>query len=483
METFDKQTDEIHIDIFNIIRDLIKDGWLILLTGLIAALCSYVITDIIYQPVFLADATLVVTSKGSNNSYDNLSTANSIAGSLTMILGSDIMKKKVALDIGTDDIPYDIIAEVIPETNLINLQVSASSPKVAYQVIEAILHNHTTVTDNLFKNTILDVMKTPKVPMFPINMQNLSGTMKKAFCIGAVAMGVLLSALSIMRDNIKNEKEILRKLDTRLFGVIYHENKYKTLRSRIRRKKKTILITNSTVSFHFVECFKKLRTKLEYKTSQKGHRVVLVTSVLENEGKSTVATNLALALAQKSDKVLLIDGDFSKPSLYKILQKEVQKEQEIGNCIIQNYDIKDAIFYDEINGIYLLIGSKLYQNSTDIVAKEAFQRLLLVTKNIMDYIIIDAPPLSVSADSELLSDLADASILVVKQDSARTKDINEAIDTLTDSKSELLGCVFNNVRNTIFGYRFGFGKGYSYKNYSGYYDNKNTVHSLNREKI
>jgi capsular exopolysaccharide synthesis family protein len=297
--------------------------------------------------------------------------------------------------------------------------------------------------------------------------------MKLGFLIGAAAMVVLLAALSVTRDNIKNEKEVTRKLDIKLFGVIYHENIYKTLKSKIRKKKKSILITSPTVSFSFVESIKKLRSKLEYKAAAKNHNVLLVTSVLENEGKSTVATNLALALAQKSKRVLLIDADFSKPSLYKILQKDVAKKQELGEYLMGKSDLNDALMVDENSGVFLLLGSKYCYNSADLITGSSFAEMIEIQKNVMDYVIIDSPPISVSADTELLADIADASLLVVKQSYAKAKYVNDAIDTLAGTNSELLGCVYNNVHNSLFGPNIGYGHKYSYKNY---YDTNSAYH-------
>jgi capsular exopolysaccharide synthesis family protein len=327
------------------------------------------------------------------------------------------------------------------------------------------MKNYTSVTSNVFGSAILEVLEAPQVPMYPDNPLNTRETMKMAFYFGMGAAAALLIVLSVMRDNIKNEKEVTKKLDTKLFGVIYHENKYKTLRSRLRKSKKSILITSPTVSFAFVENIKKMRTKFEYKASQNSYKVLLITSLLENEGKSTIAVNMALALAQKSKKVLLIDGDLSKPSIYKILQKEVEPDHEISECIREKGDLKDALTFDENSGMYLVIGSRRYGNSANLIVKNSFLDFIKVSKKMMDYIIIDAPPISAAAYTEDLADLADATLLVVRQSKARAKDINDAVDVLSGSGSELLGCVFNNVRTNLFSHHYGYG--HSYKGYYG----------------
>ena len=468
------QMRDIKIDIYDVMRDLIKDWWLIILIGISTAMCAYIAANLIYEPTYATSATFVVTTKGSNDIYTNLSAANTVAETFTNIFSSSILKKKVAEDIGYDYVPGMIKAKVINETNLFELTVSASKPDMAYRIITSIMENYTSITNNVFGNAILDVLEAPEIPMRPNNTMDYTKIMRYSFCLGVVAMSAVLMWLSITRDNIKNESQVAEKLDSKLFGVVYHENKYKTLKAKIIHKRKSILITSPTVSFSFVESIKRMRSKLEYKLSENGSKVLLITSLLENEGKSTIATNLAISLAQKSFNVLLVDADFCKPSVYKILDKNVEKEQEIGECIIKKGDLKDALSFDETTGLYLLIGSRLYKNSTDLIAREPFEKLIHVSKKIMDFIIIDAPPISVSVDTEILADIADVSLLVIKQSTARTKSINDAIDYLAGSNSELLGCVYNNVHMNALGRRLEYGNKYSNKYYYGNYDTSDT---------
>ena len=98
-------------------------------------------------------------------------------------------------------------------------------------------------------------------------------------------------------------------------------------------------------------------------------------------------------------------------------------------------------------------------------------KLMLAAKEAADYIVIDSPPTSLMADAEVMAEYADVSLLVVRQSTARTRDINDTIDMLDNGNSELLGCIFNDVKTGIFsGRKFwgGYGYGYGYGKYHKY---------------
>src|SRR5699024_9031564 len=104
----------------------------------------------------------------------------------------------------------------------------------------------------------------------------------------------------------------------RLLGTIPYEKKQFTWKEILQKKKKSLLISTSLVSMVFSESVRKLATRLNHHMSRRKQKVILVTSVSENEGKSSVAANLALALAEKGKRVALIDGDLKKPAQYKV---------------------------------------------------------------------------------------------------------------------------------------------------------------------
>ena len=307
----------------------------------------------------------------------------------------------------------------------------------------------------------LEVLQNPKVPTAPMNYANAAGQMKKMMLMAAAAVCALLAVLSYYRDTVRSGKEARTKLDCDFLGEIPHEEKYKTLVSRIRHRKTSILITNPITSLRFVETIRKLRRRVEQ--NMHGDKVLMVTSLLENEGKSTVAVNLALAMAQKRSKVLLIDCDLRKPACHALLE---QKNVTYGlrDVLAGKAVLADAMIRDKKSNLYLLLEKRGVKNSGDLVSSEKMQALLSWARKEFDFVVLDLPPMAEVSDAESVMEFADASLLVVRQNVAMAPAVNKAIAALDGGKAKLLGCVLNNVYSTS----LSSGRGYGYGGYGKY---------------
>ncbi len=463
------QNNELPLDGYSILRALVKDWWMIVTAGLVGMILAYIMAGTAYTPSYTSSMTFIVSSKGSTNNLSDLTAANEMAETFSEVLNSRLLKKRVQEELNLGYLPGTIETSVVAETNLMTLKVSAPSPEHAFKIMKSVLNNYSEITQHVLSNVVLDVLEAPQVPTAPSNPISARWLMRKYALIAMAMMIVLLGLIDYLKDDVKNELEVERKLDTKLLGTIYHEVKNKTLKSKLTKKNKGLSVMDPTRSFLFVENYKKLRTKIMYRAKQRGGKIILVTSALENEGKSTVAVNIALSLAQKSDKVVLVDGDIRRPALYKILQKNLKKEQEIGEVLKGNTEISKALCYDEETGLNLIIGSKKYSNSTEIVSGDQMRSLMKTVAQFAEYVVIDSPPTSLMADAEIMAEYADMSILVVRQSTANVRMINDTIDMLEDSRSELLGCVFNDVKTRVFtGKRVFSGYGYGRYGYGRY---------------
>jgi len=450
-----------------VVRDVLKQWLLITLIALTVGVGAFVMTDMRYEPKYQSKVTFVVTSRDSAATVlSNLSSTSELASVFSELINSSVMRKNIltAMDASTFD--GTISASVVPETNLLNMTVTASDPRTAFLVAQAIIDHHEKITYQVVDSVSLEVLKGAEVATAPMNRADAAGNMKKMLVLAGLAACAMFALLSILRDTVRSGREARKKLDCDYLGEIPHEEKYKTLFSRIRRRKTGLLITNPVASLHFVENMRKLTRRVEQHMD--GGKVLLITSVKENEGKSTVAANIALTMARKHKKVLLIDCDLRKPACATLLEMKMPVPG-LRDVLVERHRLEDALVRYKNTDLYLILEKRSYSDSGDLLSSAQMRSLLNWARKEFDCVLLDLPPMSVVSDAETLATLADASLLVVRQNVALATGINRAVADLEGSKAKLLGCVLNDVYSTFLstgqGYRYG---SYGYGGYSRY---------------
>jgi capsular exopolysaccharide synthesis family protein len=252
-------------------------------------------------------------------------------------------------------------------------------------------------------------------------------------------------AFSVFRDTVKNERDFTKKVNGKLLGCIPYESKSKSVKDLISKKKKGLLIDNNAfVSAKFVESFNKIVAKIEYHNLRDNSKVFAITSIAENEGKSTVSSNLALSLARKGNRVILMDMDGKKPAIYKLFGCSYIEKAELGELFngevsSSNYKLRQ---YKKTN-LYLAINTRAYANSYKWIESGMSKKIVKSLKNMVDYIILDTAPISVDSSVNEIIKIADKTILVVKTDTMETTTVNDYISTITDVGNNLAGFVLN----------------------------------------
>lgn len=444
-----------------VVRDVCKRWLVILLAAVLVGTAAYIHADLRYSPVYTSTTTYVVTYRGSSSTvYNNLSSTTSLASVFEELLNSSLLRKTILAQTGAASFDGTISANVIPETNLINVRVSASDPRTAFLVSRAIIDHHEELTYKVLDSTTLEVLQAPSVPFAPSNAAAAMGQMKKAAVIAAAAAIAALAALSIFRKAVRSEYEASQVLMCDCLGEIPHEKKRKTLKSLLLRRKSSILITNPATSFHFVENVRKLRRRVE--RQMRDRKVIMVTSLLENEGKSTVAVNLAKSLSQKYGKVLLIDCDLRKPACHAIME-QAEIPVQLCDVLRGTQPLSKAVLYDKTSKLRMVLEKQAIRSSGELLSSDAMRAMLEQARAEYDYVILDLPPMAAVSDAEIVMELADASLLVVRQNAAAAPAINKAIAALDNGKAKLLGCVLNNVYSSFMTTSSGYGYGYGYR--------------------
>ena len=453
-----------------LVMDVLKRWLIIVLAALMAGVGSYIYADSSYVPSYRTNTVFVVTTQGSSTTvYNNLTSTSNVATLFTELLNSSIMRKAIMEEMGVSSLDARISTSVIPNTNLISMSVTASDPRTAFLTAQTLIENHESLTYSVVDGIVMEVLQYPTVPTAPTNSVNASGTMKKMAFLAGLAAAAALAVLSYQKDVVRSGTEAQAKLDCDYLGEIPHEKKYKTLLSQLSRRKTSILIDNPVTSFRYVETIRKLRRRVEQHMD--GGQVVMVTSLLENEGKSTVAVNLALAMAKKHKRTLLIDCDLRKPACYAILEQK-KFSNGIKDVLQSNASLADSLLRYKKTHMHMLLAKQGCQNTADLICSERMAVLLDWARKNYDYVVLDLPPVAVGSDAEAMTALADACIMVVRQNTAFAPALNKAIASLENQRAKLLGCVLNNVHTSKLsnaGYGYG---GYNHYDHYGSYGSR-----------
>ncbi len=425
---------------------ILRNLWVAVLFTLSAILIYVGAARLTYEPQYVSETTLMVGAKDSTNAYNSLTVTQSMAEVFAEVFQSNVLRDKVQQKMDHQPFTGVIQTEVIPETNLITISVTADTPAMAFQGLTIIVEEYDTISDHLFANAQLQILKSPEVPTAPSNPLRLK---RDASLIGILACMLSLTAITglcALRDTVTNPKAAQRKLDSRLLRTVHHETRNKTFRLRRRRKRAAPLITAPLISATFVEDSQSLCTAVEYHLRKRGQQVVLVTSSGENEGKSTIAANLALALAGRNKKVALLDCDFRKPSLHKVLESPIPKAERFSARLIG--DCGSEILAQR-HGLLLGTSNPNHKTATALINDGRLAAFIARLRTQVDYVVLDTPPMLAAADAEAIAPFADTALMVVRADFMPTGAINDCLDNLRACIPDVAGVVLNNYRSTL----------------------------------
>lgn len=218
-------------------------------------------------------------------------------------------------------------------------------------------------------------------------------------------------------------------------------------RSRKRKtngKHQVSLITYTDPHSVNAEQFRTLRTNIEFVQFERQLKSLLVTSSIPSEGKSTVASNLAIVMAQTQKRILLVDSDLRKPTV----QRTFKTANNVGlTTLLMDPDmaVEDAILYRKELNLYVLSSGVQPPNPSELLGSDRMNEIMAALNERFDLVIYDAPPLRSVADSQILASKLDGVILVVRNEYSQKDDVKQANEILLNAKANIIGYVMNRI--------------------------------------
>lgn len=418
-----------------IIKDILQRWILIVAVMIVFGSVFDFMKTVTYAPQY--GTSMTATLSGGEDTFKNIDKVQSYVNTLDYLMNSNNAKSYVKKKMPISKTTYK--AEVtLKQANVVKIKVTADTKREAYFSIKYLNDWYRENTERYSFPYNITVLKESKFSTKPVNPNSHI----KNFLIGAVGSGFVLSCLLglyfFLRDTIKSEEEVENKLDTRLYAKLPFEVK----KREDARNKKAILITSLKTSFFFRESMNKLRSKVEASSDKHGYKSFMITSAYENEGKSSIAANLALALAKNGRKVVLVDADFNKPAVFKIFDLDGSKSL---NKAIEGTSSWSSQVVSDRSGLDLLPCSQDTLKSEILTNSKKLDEIMKELREEYDFVIVDTSPAYLLNETMAMNELVDATLFVVRQDYATSDVINETVKRLTYVKDNVLGVVFKNV--------------------------------------
>lgn len=191
------------------------------------------------------------------------------------------------------------------------------------------------------------------------------------------------------------------------------------------------------------EAYKMLRMNIEFLTVDKKVKTIMVTSSGFQEGKSYTASNLAVQLAQNGKKTIIIDCHQKKPDIHKFFK--LLNEDGLTNIMSSGIKTNELIKPTSEENLYALVSGNFLVSSSKLFESLKFKNLISELKDSFDFIILDAPPLLVGADAQIISKYVDGCILVVAIRTLNREEIFKGKELLDKLNSNILGVVLNKI--------------------------------------
>lgn len=211
----------------------------------------------------------------------------------------------------------------------------------------------------------------------------------------------------------------------------------------------------------FVENFRQVSASLGFSLGATPRQVIVVTSLMPGEGKTTVTSNLGWALSRSARRTLIIDGDLRRPSVHQSFS--LPNSAGLTTAVVSNPRAPESVISQVSETLFVMTSGPVPPNPGELLASQRLGSLLDAVKASFDVVLIDCPPMAGMADTPLWLARADGAVLVLAHERSRTGTVRRSVSEFEASGVPLLGAILNQIPNSDrSAYGYGYGYGYRY---------------------
>lgn len=310
----------------------------------------------------------------------------------------------------------------------------------------------------------LRIIDRPLLPGAPIRPRTPITIALGIFAGIVLGIGVAITR-GVLDRSLKTPEDIDVELGMAFLGLLPETEKNVKMPAPSAKKRRNRglqpapeLVLHSDPTSGIAEAARTIRTNLIFMAPDHPYKTLLVTSAGPSEGKTTVASCIAIAMAQAGQRVVLIDCDLRRPRIHRIF--DVGSDEGVTTALLEESE-GDAVRPTEIPNLSVIAAGPIPPNPAELLHSERFRRFLGRISGRFDRVIIDSPPLVAVTDATILSTLVDGTVLVIRAFSTNKDLARHALRLLVDVGAKLAGAVLNAVNLSRHEYK------YSYYKYQG----------------
>ncbi|MFW0149665.1 polysaccharide biosynthesis tyrosine autokinase [Mycobacterium sp. smrl_JER01] len=422
---------------------LLRGGWVIIAVTTVAGVLGAVVLTLVTTPMYQASTRLFVSTTSGSSLSDiyqgNRLSQERVVSYAELLMGETLAQRtidKLGLDMRAAQLQENVRATAKPDTVLIDVRVLDASPVRARDVANTLSDEFVSMVRELEtpeNGTVPDSRvvveqraSIPDHPVVPKTVRNITG----GFALGLL-LGLAFAVLRDVLDNtVKSRDDLESTTGVGLVGSIPMD------KDRRRQPAISFDTDNSVIA----ESFRKLRTNLKFLAVDDPPRVMVFTSSMPHEGKSTTAINTALALAEAEHNVVLIDGDMRRPTLAKYL--DLVGAVGFSTVLSGGASLSDALQRTRFPGLTVLTSGAVPPNPSELLGSQSARKLLAELREKFDYVIVDSTPLLAVTDAAILAAGADGVLIMTKFGQTKREQLTHAVSSLQSVGAPLLGAVF-----------------------------------------
>ena len=487
------------IDLKELIALFLSKIWLILIVTIVGGAAAFGYSKFFLPLKYSSHITMYVQSytgiSENVNNVNNISNSKQLVNTYMVVLKDDAVMNSVSdmlmtqfdrqtleqcFTFANDRItPASLRSSIgvssVTDTSAVNIVCTTKSAQVA----AAICNDITLVAPQYVQDAVgvgsINTIDTAKVYPNPV-----APNIPKNTAIGLAAGFALICAIIFLIDffdnTIRDSDIVANTYKKAIIGEIQQFGSDKKKKKKDQDAEEHLKLTDKSVPFYIVESYKSIRTNVTFSLSTVEKKVFAISSANPGEGKSTTSANIAIALAQGGNKVLLIDADMRKAVQHKIfglknkvgLSSATSKMKPFSECIQRNV----------MENLDIMTAGPVPPNPSELLASAAMTEMLEKLSKEYGVILIDTPPVNVVTDAMELAQKISGIVLVVRYGKTTNEDLDAAVKKMEFGQMNLFGFILNGVKTGHGGYytkykykykdKYYYKKGYGYGYYGGY---------------